>query len=127
MDPLVIVLIALALLIGLFFLGGVLGARRREREQAPDLERHIAEADQALEQARAVDRGWDREVMEQAARRALAEAQPGFEAHELRLVLVDDRPGTDEDRARFMAVGPGGELEVVLARTGDHWAAERVG
>jgi hypothetical protein len=45
----------------------------------------------------------------------------------MHLVLVDDRPGKDEDRAHYVAVDEGGEeARVVLARQGDHWAAERV-
>ena len=41
--------------------------------------------------------------MERAAREAVAEARPGSD-YELYLVLVDDRPGVEEDRAQFMAV-----------------------
>ncbi len=41
--------------------------------------------------------------------------------------MVDDRPGIDEDRAQFVAVGDGGdEATVVLSRQGDRWSAERV-
>ena len=45
----VIVLIALAL--------GLAGARARDRKIAPHWEEHVAAADQALEQAKAADRG----------------------------------------------------------------------
>jgi hypothetical protein len=42
-------------------------------------------------------------------------------------VLVDDRPGIDEDRAHFVAVGEGGdEARVVVSREGDRWIAESV-
>jgi hypothetical protein len=41
-------------------------------------------------------------------------------------VLVDDRPGIEEDRAHFVAVGPDGRARVILAREGDRWIAERV-
>ena len=42
-------------------------------------------------------------------------------------MLVDDRPGIEEDRAQFVAVGDDGdEAAVVLAREGDRWSAERV-
>ena len=125
MDPLVIVVIAVAVLVGLFFVGGILGARRRDREQAPDLERHIAEADQALEQARAADKGWDRAAMEAAARDAVQRARPGFNPEELHLVLVDDRPGVAEDKAHFMATGGGEQVRVVLARSDAGWHVER--
>ena len=121
MDPLVIILIAAGVVLVLFFLGGLLGARRRDREQAPDLERHIAEADQALEQARAAERGWDRAAMEEAARQAAEQARPGFSAERLDLVLVDDRPGVTEDTAHFVASGGGEQVRVVLARSEAGW------
>jgi hypothetical protein len=64
--------------------------------------------------------------MEEAARQAIAEARGGWSYDHLHLVLVDDRPGTEEDRAHFVAVGGAGECRVVLARDGDRWVAERV-
>ncbi len=127
MDPLVIILIAAGVMVGLFFLGGVLGARRRAREQAPDLERHIADADQALEQARAADKGWDRAVMEGIVREALAREHPGTTFDRLDLVLVDDRPGVVEDRAHFEASNADRRVSVILARAESGWTAERVG
>ena len=66
--------------------------------------------------------------MEAAARTALEEHRPGWRYRDLHLVLVDDRPGIEEDRAEFMAIGDDGdEAAVVLSRQGDHWSAERVG
>jgi hypothetical protein len=121
-----IVLIAAGVLAILFFIGGILAVRRRDRRQAGVYAQHVAAADSALEQARAADRGWDRDVMEDAARAALAEQHPGWSYDDLHLVLVDDRPGVEEDRAQFVALGDGGEARVVLARQGDRWAAERV-
>src|SRR4051794_4942492 len=105
MSPLAIVLIVLGAVVLLLLAGGVLTARRRDRAREPHYARRVAEADQALERARAVDRGWDREVMEQAAHRAVAEARPGWSYSGLQLVLVDDRPGVDEDRAHFLCSG----------------------
>jgi hypothetical protein len=87
----------------------------------------VAAADQALEQARAEDRGWDRELLEAAARAALEEQRPGVAFRELHLVLVDDRPGVEEDRAHVVAVSDGAEARVVLARGADGaWACERI-
>ena len=85
MNALEIILLALAVLILLVFVGGLLGARRRDDHLAPE-----------------------------------------FDYDGLHLVLVDDRPGVDEDRAHFVAVGSGGETRVVLSRTGGHWGAESV-
>ncbi len=111
----------------LLLVGGLLGARRRDRLQEPDYARHLAEADQALEQARASDRGWDRANMEAVARTALEVAHPGGVFERLELVLVDDRPGVSEDRAHFEAVTGDGRVRVVVARGERGWFAERVG
>jgi Flp pilus assembly protein TadB len=122
-----IVLIAIAVVIGLFLVLGFLGARARDRRQAGSWAQHVAEADSALAQARALDRGWERSSMEQAARSALDEQRPGWPYGGLHLVLVDDRPGIEEDRAHFVAVGDAGdEARVVLCREGERWSAERV-
>jgi hypothetical protein len=122
-----IVLIALGAVIGILLLLGFLGARARDRRQAGSWEEHVRSADAALAQAAASDRGWQRGVMEQAARTALEQQRPGWSYGDLHLVLVDDRPGIDEDRAHFVAVGDGGdEARVVVSRQGDHWSAESV-
>lgn len=126
LSTLGIILIVLAVLVVLFFIGGVLGARRRDRRQAGSYAEHVAEADAALQQARASDRGWHREAMEAVARDAIADSRRDWDYTDLHLVLVDDRPGTEEDRAQFVAVGADGEVRVVLAREGDRWVAERV-
>ena len=114
MSVLAIVLIVLAAIVLIFVLGGLVIARRRANR--PGWEEHIRAADHALEQARAADRGWDRELIEAAARRALGEKRPGFEPSSLDLVLVDDRPGVEEDRAHLLAAGPGESVRLVLAR-----------
>ena len=126
LSTLGIVLIALGVLVLIFFLAGVLGARVRDRRQAGSYAEHVADADAALEQARAGDRGWDRKAMEGAARTAISEARGDWNFTDLHLVLVDDRPGTEEDRAHFVAVAADRECRVVLAREGDRWVAERV-
>ena len=41
-------------------------------------------------------------------------------------MLVEDRPGVEEDRAQFHATGADGEARVVLGRHGDRWVAESV-
>jgi hypothetical protein len=126
LSTLGIVLIVVAVLLVLFFIGGLLGARVRDRRQAGTYAEHVANADSALEQARASDRGWHRDVMEDAARSAISDAKGDWNFRDLHLVLVDDRPGVEEDRAHFVAVGSDGECRVVLAREGDRWVAERV-
>ena len=121
-----IVALVVVVIVILFFLGGLAGARARDRHRAASFEQHVREADEALERARAADRGWHRDNMEAAARAAIAELRPGWGFDELQLVLVDDHPGTAEDRAHFLASGADGEARVVLAREGERWVAESV-
>lgn len=125
MSTIAIVLIVLGAVLALLFLGGFAYSRRRLR--SPDYELHVRDADQALEAARASDRGWDRELLEAAARQSLAHDRPDLEVRDLHLLLVDDRPGVEEDRAHMLAVGDGGEARVVLTRdsAGD-WILERI-
>jgi hypothetical protein len=122
-----IILIVLGVLVALLFVGGYIARRRHDRELAPDYRRHIAEADNALEQARAEDRGWDRDLMERVAREALASARPGTSFERLHLVLVDDRPGVHQDRAHFEAWDGDRPVRVVLTRSDAGWAADAVG
>lgn len=125
MSVLAIALIVLAVLILVFLVGGFVVARRRANR--PGREGHIRDADQALEQARAADRGWDRELLHEVARRALAAERPGFEDAALELVLVDDRPGMEEDRAHLVASRVDEQVRVVLSRDASGaWAAEHV-
>jgi hypothetical protein len=127
MSTLAIVLIVIGVVILIALVLGFLGARARDRHGAASWTRNVAEADAALEEARASDRGWEREAMSVAARAALAESRPGSPFDELLLVLVDDRPGIEEDRAHFVALHGGDEVaRVVLARRGDNWVAESV-
>ena len=127
MSTLAIILIVIGAVVLVFLVLGVLGARARDRRLAVTWMRHVAEADAALEQARAEDKGWDREAMSIAARSALAESRPGWTFDELLLVLVEDRPGVEEDRAHFVALhGDDEETRVVLARQGDRWVAESI-
>lgn len=125
MSTLAIVLIVIGALLLLLFVGGFVAARRRANR--PEVAEHIRHADQALEQARASDRGWDRARLEQAARAALAKERPGETFDSIDLVLVDDRPGMVDDTAHLVGNGPGGQARVVLSRSeGGEWFAERV-
>jgi hypothetical protein len=124
-STLAIVLIVLAVVFLLLFIGGLVVSRRRL--QRPEFAADVAHADRALESARAADRGWDRALLDEAARQALASERPGSSWESLDLVLVDDRPGVEEDRAHFMATGGDGMARVILTRDSDgHWLAESV-
>lgn len=127
MSLLGIILIVLASLLVLFFAGGVLAARRRARQTAPAYARNLAQADNALEQAWAADRGWDRKVMEDVARAALAREHPDATFEKLALVLVEDHPGVHQDRAHFEAFDGDRQISVILGRDDSGWSAEQVG
>jgi hypothetical protein len=127
MSTLAIVLIVIGVVVLILLVLGFMGARARDRRQAGTWEARVRSADAALAQAAASDRGWQRDVMEGAARAALSESRPGWTYGDLLLVLVDDRPGIEEDRAHFVAVAEGGdEARVVLSRQGDRWVAESI-
>ena len=125
MSTLAIVVIVVAAVFLLLFLGGFVAARRRAG--LPETAEHIQAADRALEQARASDRGWEREGMLAVAAQALRERQPGQDWTSIELVLVEDRPGVTEDRAHMVASGSAGAARVILARReGGEWFAEQV-
>ena len=122
-TALIVVLVILAVLV-LLFVGGYVASRRHTK----DWSQHVAEAEQALEAAFATDRGWDRELLHSTARDALGSHKPGWEYTDVHLVVVDDKPGVEQDRAHLVAVGQDGEARVVLARDADGgWHVESVG
>jgi hypothetical protein len=118
------ILIVLAALLVLLFIGGLIASGRRRQVLAEQLHAQIEAADAALAQARAGDRGWDRAMIDAAARGVLAERRPGADVRDLQLVQVVDRPGTDADEAVLRAVlAGGGEETVTLGRREGAWVA----
>jgi hypothetical protein len=119
-SVLAIVLIVFTLLVVLLFAGGyVANARRRQAEHAALLAR-AREADRHIADAHAQDKGWERVVLEEAAREAYI-ARHGNAPERLTLVQVVDRPGVDEDEAVFDADG----TELVMGRRGGEWGPTR--
>jgi hypothetical protein len=110
-----IVLLIVALLLIVFFVGGYIANRRQYEAEDAELRRLAHEANERLALAHAEDNGWDRSTMEAAAREALAAR--GAPADGLELVQVIDRPGTDDDEAVFRA----GAEEIHLGRRGGDW------
>ena len=120
MSVLAVVLIVLAVVVLLLFVGGyIANARRREAERAA-LHARAREADRHLADAHAQDKGWERAALEDAAREAYI-AQHGQAPERLTLVQVVDRPGVDEDEAVFDADGS----ELVMGRRGGEWGPTR--
>jgi hypothetical protein len=126
MSTLAIVLIVVGATLALLFAGGLAYTVLRQRRNRSAYEHHIVAADRALERARASDRGWDRGRLERAARDAIAAGRPGEGFGAVQLVLVDDQPGTSEDRAHLVATADASEVRVVLLRRGDDWELERL-
>ncbi len=120
---LLIVLIALAVLILLFLLGGLIAVRRRTALLGDHMLRDIAQANEALAQARAGDRGWDRDTIDAAARAAQIGFHPDSHIEAVHLVQVVDRPGTEDDQAHVRVLDGAGAHDIVLRRSGDAWVA----
>jgi hypothetical protein len=122
-----VILIALAALMLLLFLGGLVANARRRRADSARLKQQIDEANAALAQAHAADKGWDRAAMEAAARDVFDQRHAGSAIKELHLVQVVDRPGTEADLAVFHVHGAGRLETITLGRQDDAWVpAERV-
>ena len=120
---LIIALAALLLLIVVFFVLGLVLTGRCQREREGQFHTQLEEANAALAAARATDRGWERANLETAARAAHIARSPGAQILEMHLIQVVDRPGTEEDQARFRCVDADGEHDILLGRRGDDWVA----
>lgn len=116
-----LVLIVLVGLLILLAIGGYFAMARVTHARDRELLRQLSDADEALAQAHATDKGWERSTLEAAARAAFAErfGDSGYDA--LHLVQVIDRPGTDADQAVFRVQTPDGEHRITLGRTNGVW------
>jgi hypothetical protein len=116
---LLVVLVLVLVLAG----GGYLAMTRRIRARDAALRRELAQAEDALAHAHALDKGWDRARLEAAARAAAAErfGSQGVVGTP-QLVQVLDRPGVEADQAIFRVEGPDGrEHRITLGRTSGEW------
>lgn len=120
---LIIVLGVLVLLVLVLAISGAAWNRRHRERTRADLLARITSADRALAAAVAADRGWDRSVLDAAARSALADRDPALAGATLTLILVDDQPGTEDDRAVFEVDG-GESAPLTLIRRGGTWHAD---
>jgi hypothetical protein len=116
-------IIVLAVLVVLA-IGGAIARRAQLARTRGAFDASLHRANHDLAQAAASDRGWNREAMEAAARRAFSD-QHGAEPQSLELVEVLDRPGTDEDQAMFRAAHGDHEHDILLGRRGDEWGPGR--
>jgi type II secretory pathway pseudopilin PulG len=118
----VVLLVVLVLVVALAA-GGYVAMTRRIRARDAALQRELAQAEDALAQAHALDKGWDRATLEAAARAAAAErfGSQGVVGTP-QLVQVLDRPGVEADQAIFRVESPDGrEHRITLGRSGGEW------
>jgi predicted lysophospholipase L1 biosynthesis ABC-type transport system permease subunit len=117
-----IVVVVIVLLIALVVVGGIVASGRRQRADDPSLRTELGAANEALALARATDRGWERSLLDEAARAAFAQ-RSAADVRELQLVQVVDKPGTEEDQAVFRVITDRGSEYLHLDRHGDSWVA----
>jgi type II secretory pathway pseudopilin PulG len=119
-----IVLVVLAVVIVLLAAGGYVAAARRARSSEGALQHELKQAERALAQAHALDKGWDRAILQAAARDAAAVRFGDATVGEPLLVQVLDRPGTDADQAVFhVETADGAAHRMTLGRSGGEWGA----
>jgi hypothetical protein len=122
-----LILIVLGGVMAVLFLGGLVATARRRRIEAARLRELVDQANAALAEAHAQDKGWQRETMEAAARGVFEERHPGVPIEQLHLVQVVDRPGIESDLAVFHIHGGGRVETITLGRHDGAWVpAERV-
>ena len=117
----IIILVVVAVIV-LLAVGGAVARRRQLEKSQGRFDAHLSEVNRDLAAARAEDRGWERSLLEDAARQAYA-SERGSEPGELELVQVIDRPGTDDDHAVFRC-GPEARERLTLGRRDGQWVLE---
>jgi hypothetical protein len=115
-----LIVVIVVVVFAVLFVGGIVARNRQLARSRPAFERALAQVDRDLAAAAASDRGWDRSLLETAARRFSTE-QFGSEPEELTLVEVIDRPGTDSDQAVFDVSAGGTRHRLVLGRRDGDW------
>ena len=117
----IVLLVVLAVVL-ILAIGGYMAMTRRTHAREAALQRELAQAEDALAQAHALDKGWDRATLEAAARAAAAERFGDGVVGTPQLVQVIDRPGVDADQAVFRVESPDGrEHRITLGRSSGEW------
>ena len=117
-----IVLLVVLVVVVILAAGGYMAMTRRTRAREAALQRELAQAEDALAQAHALDKGWDRALLDAAARAVAAERFGDGLVGTPQLVQVIDRPGVDADQAVFrIESADGREHRITLGRAGGEW------
>jgi type II secretory pathway pseudopilin PulG len=119
-SPLAIILIVVAGILLVLIVGGYIASTRRARADDASLQQELQAANRALAMAHADDKGWERSLLEAAAREAFAE-RSAADVRDLQLMQVVDMPGTEDDQAVFRVVTDHGAEFLHLERHGDAW------
>lgn len=116
-----IVLVVFVVLVIVLAVGGSYARRRQLSATRGRFDTNLAQVNQDLAQAHALDRGWARDGLDEAAREAWLAQRPDSDPAALTLVQIVDRPGTDEDKAIFAA----GNERLILGRRDGAWVFEQ--
>src|SRR3954447_4154022 len=128
MSVLAIIIIVFAIVVIVLAGLGAWVMRKRQAETAAGFDERLVSANEALADAGAEDRGWDLPGLEAAARAVVEQKHPNLNVRRLHLVQVIDKPGTEDDQARFhVDVAMGRDFEVLLGRRGGEWAELETG
>jgi hypothetical protein len=121
-----IILIALAVLIVLLAIGGMIANRRWRESREASFDSALDDVNRQLAAAHAQDKGWEPGALSAAARREFAAQRGSDEIRDEALVAVIDKPGVEEDRAVFRFVTDAGTFLLTLGRAGGDWSAQGV-
>lgn len=122
LSTLGLILIVLLAIVLVLAGGGYVAMTRRTLAREAELKRELAQAEDALAEAHALDKGWDRATLEAAAVAAAAERFGPGAVGKPQLVQVIDQPGVDADEAVFRFEGADGkEHRITLGRAGGEW------
>jgi uncharacterized protein (UPF0333 family) len=117
---LAIIILIVAVVLLVLIVGGYIASRRRAQQDEPSLKQELEAANRAQAMAHVDDKGWERSLLEAAAREAFAE-RSAADVRDLQLVQVVDNPGTEHDQAVFRVVTDHGAEYLHLDRHGDAW------
>jgi hypothetical protein len=122
-NTLEIIILVLVVIVLALAIGGYVASGRRQRADRGTLDAELEAANAALAVAHLDDKGWERSLLEDAAKAAFAE-RSAAQVRELQLVQVVDRPGTEDDQAVFRVITDHGSEYLHLDRHGDAWVAK---
>ncbi len=122
LSTLGLILIIVLVVVLVLATGGYVAATRLAKGRESALQGELAQAEDALAQAHALDKGWDRAMLEAAAAAAAAERVGAGAVGKPQRVQVIDQPGIAADQAIFRFESPdGGEHRITLGRAGGEW------